>query len=58
MLETCLENKIIYDFLKLYDQSYWKKLIPSLLEIAILNLYSSFNTLLFSEEDILNITNN
>ena len=55
MLESCLENKIIYEFLTLYDHSFWKKLIPSLLEIAILNLKSSFNTLLFSEKDINNI---
>ena len=55
MLEACLENKIIYNFLSLYDQSRWKKLIPSLIEIAILNLNSSFNTLIFSEDDIKNI---
>ena len=55
MLESCLENKIIYEFLTLYEHSFWKKLIPSLLEIAILNLKSSFNTLLFSEKDINNI---
>ena len=55
MLETCLENKVIYEFLTYYDKSCWPKLIPSLLEIAILNLKSSFNTLLFSEEDIYNI---
>jgi hypothetical protein len=55
MLESCLENKIIYEFLTLYEHSFWKKLIPSLLEIAILNLKSSFNTLLFSENDINNI---
>lgn len=55
MLESCLENKIIYEFLTLYDHSFWKKLIPSLLEIAILNLKSSFNTLIFSEQDIDNI---
>ena len=52
MLETILENKIIYEFLTLYEHSFWKKLIPSLLEIAILNLKSSFNTLIFSEQDI------
>ena len=55
MLETILENKIIYEFLTLYEHSFWKKLIPSLLEIAILNLKSSFNTLIFSEKDIDNI---
>ena len=52
MLEACLRNKVIRDFLNLYKQSRWQKLIPSLIEIAILNLNSSFNTLFFSEEDI------
>ena len=55
MLETCLNNKIIRDFLNNYKQSRWKKLIPSLIEIAILNLNSSFHTDIFSEEDIKNI---
>ena len=55
MLETCLENKVIYNFLSFYEKTCWKKLIPSLLEIAILNLKLSFNTLFFSEEDIHNI---
>ena len=55
MLETCLNNKIIRDFLNNYKQSQWKKLIPSLIEIAILNLNSSFHTDIFSEEDIKNI---
>ncbi len=55
MLETCLENKVIHEFLTYYDQSCWHILIPSLLEIAILNLKSSFNTFLFSKEDINNI---
>ena len=55
MLETCLNNKIIRNFLNNYKQSRWKKLIPSLIEIAILNLNSSFHTDIFSEEDIRNI---
>ena len=55
MLETCLNNKIIRNFLNNYKQSQWKKLIPSLIEIAILNLNSSFHTDIFSEEDIKNI---
>ena len=55
MLETCLSNKIIRDFLNHYKQSRWQKLIPSLIEIAILNLHSSFHSLFFSEEDINNI---
>ena len=55
MLETCLNNKIIRDFLKNYKQSQWQKLIPSLIEIAILNLNSSFHTLIFTESDIKNI---
>ena len=55
MLEACLRNRIINDFLKNYKKSRWQKLIPSLIEIAILNLNSSFHTLIFSEEDIHNI---
>ena len=55
MLEACLRNKIINDFLKNYKKSRWQKLIPSLIEIAILNLNSSFHTVFFSEEDIHNI---
>ena len=55
MLQTCLDNKVISDFLNLYDQSRWGKLVPSLIEIAILNLNSSFHTSIFSEEDIHNI---
>ena len=57
MLEACLNNKIIRDFLNNYQQSRWQKLIPSLIEIAILNLNSSFHTVIFSEEDIKNIIN-
>ena len=55
MLQTCLENKVIFEFLNYYDKNCWKRLIPSLLEIAILNLKYSFNKLLFSEEDFHNI---
>ena len=55
MLQTLLENKVIHKFLMYYEKNLWKKLIPSLLEIAILNLQSSFNTLIFSERDIQNI---
>ena len=55
MLETCLNNKIIGDFLNNYQQSRWQKLIPSLRELAILNLNSSCHTVIFSGEDIINI---
>ena len=57
MLNTCLNNKIIREFLSNYNESRWQKLIPSLIEIAILNLNSSFHTVIFSEEDIDNILN-
>ena len=57
MLETCLNNKTIRQFLLNYEQRRWKKLVPSLIEIAILNLNSSFHTIIFSEEDIDNILN-
>ena len=52
MLEICLKNKIIYDFLQNYKQKKWSSIIPSLLEISILNLYSSFKRYIFSEEDL------
>ena len=52
MLEICLKNKIIFNFIKNYKQKKWNNIIPSLLEIAILNLYTSFKRLIFSEEDL------
>ena len=55
MLENCLKHKIIRDFLKNYSEEKWPIIIPSLIEIAILNLKSSFKTLFFSEEDFKNI---
>ena len=51
MLENCLNHKIIREFLRNYSQDKWPFIIPSLLEIAILNLNSSFKTLFFTEED-------
>lgn len=53
MLEICLKHKIIYDFLKNYKEEKWNIIIPSLLEIAILKLYSSFEKYFFSEKDLL-----
>ena len=55
MLEKCLNRRIIRDFLNHYEEKRWSKLIPSLLEIAILNLNSSFHSVFFTEEDINNI---
>ena len=55
MLATCLKYKTIKSFLLNYNQSRWNKLIPSLLEIAILNLHISFKTNFFSEKDLDNI---
>ena len=52
MIEICLNNKIIFSFLENYKQKKWTSIIPSLLEIAILNLYTSFNRYIFSEEDL------
>lgn len=46
------KNKIINEFLKNYDDSKWNKLIPSLLEISVLNLYISFEKYIFSEKEI------
>jgi len=58
MIEICLKHKIIYDFLKNYKQKKWSTIIPSLIEISILNLYNSFKKLLFSEEELLLIIEN
>ena len=52
MIDICLKNKIIYGFLKNFKHKKWNNIIPSLLEIAILNLYSSFKRYIFSEEDL------
>lgn len=58
MIEICLKHKIIYDFLKNYKQKKWNTIIPSLIEISILNLYNSFKKSLFSEEELLLIIEN
>ena len=58
MLDACLKNKIIHDFLNNYKQKKWNNIIPSLLEIAILNLYSSFKRYSFTEEDFSLIIDN
>ena len=52
MIEICLKNKIIYNFLQNYKKKKWNNIIPSLLEIAILNIYNSFKRYIFSEEDL------
>ena len=57
MLTTCMKYKTIKNFLLNYNESRWCRLIPSLLEIAILNLHISFKTNFFSEKDLENIIN-
>ena len=52
MLATCLKYNSIKNFLFNYDESRWCKLIPSLLEIAILNLNISFKRSFFTEKDL------
>ena len=52
MLENCLRHKIIRDFLKHYTENRWKDLIPSLIEIGILNLQQSFNKIFFTNEEL------
>ena len=52
-----MKYKTIKNFLLNYNESRWSKLIPSLLEIAILNLHISFKTNFFSERDLENIIN-
>ena len=55
MLESCLRHKIIRDFLQEYNEDKWPFIVPTLLEIAILNLKASFKTNYFSEEEFKNI---
>lgn len=52
LLESCLRRKTIYQFLKSYKQKKWNNIIPSLLEIAILNLNNQFKQNYYSEEDL------
>ena len=51
MLEECLKKRIIREFLKCYSNEKWNFVISNLLEIAILNLKVSFNTLFFTDDD-------
>ena len=52
MIENCLRHKIIRDFLKHYTENKWKDLIPSLIEIGILNLQKSFNKIIFTSDEL------
>ena len=52
MIENCLRHKIIRDFLKHYTENRWKDLIPSLIEIGILNLQNSFNKIIFTNDEL------
>ena len=55
MIENCLRHKIIRDFLRNYTENRWKDLIPSLIQIGILNLQKSFNKIFFTNEEIKNV---
>lgn len=55
MIEACLKRKIVYKFLKKYEQKKWDIIIPSLLEIAILHIYNSFKKDFYSEVDLFEI---
>lgn len=52
MLESCLRHKIIRDFLKHYTEKRWKDIIPSLIQIGILNLQKSFNKIIFTIDEL------
>ena len=56
MIENCLRHKIIRDFLKHYTENRWKDLIPSLIEIGILNLQKSFNKIIFTNDELKNFS--
>jgi hypothetical protein len=57
MLEECLKKRIIREFLKCYSNEKWNFVISNLIEIAILNLKVSFNTLFFTDDSISHIYN-
>ena len=52
MLENCLRHKLIRDFLKNYTEKRWKDIIPSLIQIGILNLQKSFNRIVFTIDEL------
>ena len=52
MIENCLRHKIIRDFLRQYTENRWKDLIPSLIQIGILNLQKSFNKMFFTIDEL------
>ena len=58
MIEACLKSKIISKFLNNYKEKKLISIIPSLLEIAILNLYNAFKKTYFSENDLASIIKN
>lgn len=55
MIEIIFKRRPIREFLKKYPSDKWKEIIPDVLEIGVLNLKNSFNTLMFSKEDFNNI---
>ena len=58
MIEACLKRKIVNKFLKKYKPKKWNSIIPSLLEIAILNLYHIYKRTFYSEDDLIEIIEN
>ena len=52
MIDSCLNHKIIRDFLKNHQENKWKDLIPILIKIGILYLKKEFNKIVFTFEEL------
>ena len=52
MIESCLNHKIIRDFLKNHQENKWKDLIPILIKIGILFLKKEFNKIVFTYDEL------
>ena len=51
MIDIILRRKPIRDFLNNYSNECWKEIIPTVMEMGVLNLKNSFGTYQFSKED-------
>ena len=51
MIDIILKRKPIREFLYNYSNERWKEIIPTVMEIGVLNLKNSFGTYQFSKED-------
>lgn len=51
MIEAFNKRKVVREFLKAYSEELWTKVIPDVFEIGVLVLQSSYNKILFTEDE-------